>query len=1481
MSYKDEKKNSGIILIPYKGTEDSEEVIIQIGDKKVISKADLIGAELEVSDRYFVKIISKDGTISSTFSSPHESRFENRAKEIEVQEDKTVVEVLRDDKVIPKGEETVKLPSSIKVGILRKAVSVGFLLVFYVVLSLSAVFFERYSVTRPIATIVEELTNKVIAGTLDHIEISPDAFNKQGDELFLDTRWGAVPGMSGNEGIDLSAYRLEVKFISGKTARVQLYFKNSSWANVYSAEISPVNGIVRFDPKSDKRQVNQFNDFSRIFGIGVKVLGENVDRLRSKIESVYLVKRGSKSKIKVPTRGPDVERVSSPVQSDSSGMSSKPESEASSMNAIEIPISSGNWKAQNYRDSQGISRVSTKNGTLSLSGHLKSGSPNISKGETYLDFADTPALAGKRVDLSNKRITVSIYIPKELIRDMSPQSPNGVQLFIKDSNWKSQYGTWHNISKPGWMDVSYTTIEGGTPPLGWSDSDIDISNVRLFGIKVAAGGQSNYSGSFTMHAKNIRVEDLPSPARGTSDNVLDLRWIRQDYVDSQAVKSVKRIDEGLELNVHAVGADPNYSKGEIYLDLNTVQIPGFKKGPQDLSSYSVTIVARVSRSMIGRPFNGIQIFSKSVDGRGVWSSQYGKWMNVSAPDRIEISYTPTRGDQDPQAWYEDGFDPTKLSILGIKIGTGGGSTSTYDGTVTIESIKINKINLPSDAPKLIQTPYLKDRAESMKPVSEVSFKNFSGTSLYYKASTFGYDIGGRNGFSSRKGELNNWFKTLKGNGVNIVRLFTFTDLRNNAIKFDRKGKPTGYDKKVVADLVALVDAAAAVDIKLILPLFDFLLADGVKEEGDTGRVGEHPNLLTNPEHKKALIGIFRKILIEVKQKTKRSGKYDTILAFEPMNEPELTNVTDHPFTMPYTQKFVADFASLFREVFPDKPVSFSTFNLKGLSNWIHLLKAGDIMQIHWYSKGEGYDKLDTPRGKLNIPNNVKVMYGEAEPGNIHDIMSIIHSKGYEGVLFWHDNNYRFLNQSKKLRDFKRWRASDLRSEKETGGRTKLAKVGGNGKQAGEAAFFSLATLFTAISSSLLLPIVIKQPELIVFLGTVFVGILLTTIHSIASELRRKNISIKNKKNESLIELEPIIPSGNTKDDSKIIVNVNDEERDFYKTEPDSSIVKPVARSVENTLEVKQAAPLFELVESTINNNRTKTVTATNKIVTFLNEKIRIYDTLNISELKKLKREITTLELRTGIENVLEFLDIWITYAEDMHIIDAQPAEVKEAVGKVNTTLKTLETDSVIAATITMARKAKRKNEKLIIGFETSWIPGFKRGNLQHNALNPLVKEIESLGDTFRNIGLDNVIIVHESAKDLAEEIIKISNDTATTFSNVVVLASNDLIESNKFDHLRTSQGKKGAFLAGINPEKLVKAYEKEKENVDSQLNVKIIEMLSISLELAMGKDISSLPIVAKYDKELRRIIFLPVAEPIDYNDLRERYRTLKQSLVSA
>jgi hexokinase len=298
--------------------------------------------------------------------------------------------------------------------------------------------------------------------------------------------------------------------------------------------------------------------------------------------------------------------------------------------------------------------------------------------------------------------------------------------------------------------------------------------------------------------------------------------------------------------------------------------------------------------------------------------------------------------------------------------------------------------------------------------------------------------------------------------------------------------------------------------------------------------------------------------------------------------------------------------------------------------------------------------------------------------------------------------------------------------------------------------------------------------------------------------------------------------------------------------------------------------LFEMLESRVNNERTEIVEAANKVIAamFRNEAFRA----NVGAAGLEKVQATAV-----LKNRMERAILTVESLDEKHV----PVEIQATIDHLKKRIDQLEADGIVASVINLARRAKYENQKLIIGLETDWIPGYNEvGSLQHQAMNPIIQQIESIPDILRSMGLDNVVLVHANSKDIADSLIKEAARASTKLSNVVVLASKGTVESSSFDSLRSTPTEAKAFIAAIDPMELEKFFRANKDPL-KHLDIKILEMLSIALDIAAGKEPPDIPMVISYDRSLRIIMLLPKAEPKNYEEINRNYYARKTALAAA
>jgi hypothetical protein len=128
---------------------------------------------------------------------------------------------------------------------------------------------------------------------------------------------------------------------------------------------------------------------------------------------------------------------------------------------------------------------------------------------------------------------------------------------------------------------------------------------------------------------------------------------------------------------------------------------------------------------------------------------------------------------------------------------------------------------------------------------------------------------------------------------------------------------------------------------------------------------------------------------------------------------------------------------------------------------------------------------------------------------------------------------------------------------------------------------------------------------------------------------------------------------------------------------------------------------------------------------------------------------------------------------------------------------------------------------------------------------------------------------------------KAARDSNTRMHNVVVVASLNTVNSDSFAVLRNSEDGDRPFLAGIDPRELMDSYAEYGESTSKQLYIRLTQILCMTLELAAGKEPPQIPIIESYDRNMRMVIFLPKAELVDIETLKDNYRAESAALASA
>jgi len=259
---------------------------------------------------------------------------------------------------------------------------------------------------------------------------------------------------------------------------------------------------------------------------------------------------------------------------------------------------------------------------------------------------------------------------------------------------------------------------------------------------------------------------------------------------------------------------------------------------------------------------------------------------------------------------------------------------------------------------------------------------------------YGWDIGknpwggNHKGFSSNKKNLEEKLEKIKKSGGKIVRVFIFCDLRSGII-FNKNNQPEKFDEYAFDDFNTLLNIAKEKSLKIIPVLFDYTISDGIEEENGV-KVGEHPELFKEKESKKKLIKLFTNFF-------KNFSNNETIYAWDIINEPEhIKNIPEEEII-----KFISDFNNLIHSLDKKAKTTLGCITLENMLNYEKVEL--DIFQFHYYDSFGEISPVKIP--SVNLPVRKPVIIGEIEGTEILDKLNSIWENGYNGVLFWIDENF--------------------------------------------------------------------------------------------------------------------------------------------------------------------------------------------------------------------------------------------------------------------------------------------------------------------------------------------------------------------------------------------------------------------------------------------------------------------------------------------
>lgn len=328
-----------------------------------------------------------------------------------------------------------------------------------------------------------------------------------------------------------------------------------------------------------------------------------------------------------------------------------------------------------------------------------------------------------------------------------------------------------------------------------------------------------------------------------------------------------------------------------------------------------------------------------------------------------------------------------------------------------------------------------------------------------------------------------------------------------------------------------------------------------------------------------------------------------------------------------------------------------------------------------------------------------------------------------------------------------------------------------------------------------------------------------------------------------------------------------------------SDITPAEEPKTTTPERPDATQLFDLIEAQCNNNYSATVKAVNNILPAIAKIDRSAD-LNTSPIGKTR---PAAEIKHRIRQIVN--------AANAIGKEQIPEDINQAIADLNKGLDRLDADVIAGKIIALARNVIRDKlpdastkKKLLIGIGTSWIPGYEDGKLQFKLTNPFLSRIKSkIENKFRSEGL-NVEVIIDDDDAMAWAMVRRANDTGTGLQHAVAIASKNSVENSKaFSLLLSTETEKRACLVAIDPSELFKTYNKYGEDLERQLDAKVMEAIAIALDFAVSGEIPNTPAIDKESSNsiLRILVWTPHIEMHKYRELQSTNEGRNLALAAA
>ena len=189
------------------------------------------------------------------------------------------------------------------------------------------------------------------------------------------------------------------------------------------------------------------------------------------------------------------------------------------------------WQASTQKGELGVSGVNVSSEqsysgeySLAMSVHLNAADADLNGGAA---FVMVPG------NMAGSPITAWLKLPKGATGD--PAHPNGVQLFVKDQDFRIQMSAWQNIGtdipEDQWTKIKFTPATTN-PTGGYTDAGFDPSQVIVVGVKLSAGNGSQTPFHGVCYLDIVTVETAPLNVP-ESDYVFDFNTLTTEQQRQQ------------------------------------------------------------------------------------------------------------------------------------------------------------------------------------------------------------------------------------------------------------------------------------------------------------------------------------------------------------------------------------------------------------------------------------------------------------------------------------------------------------------------------------------------------------------------------------------------------------------------------------------------------------------------------------------------------------------------------------------------------------------------------------------------------------------------------------------------------------------------------------------------------------------------------------------------------------------------------------